>query len=114
MAYWSTMAGKEDRDRVQKHISMCAHCISVSEKATEHGLGVDTVRRADVIQVDHFILDDDQKVLAGCIGALSIVDVATRFAVYADAQEQTALETDSGVVVDTLGTVLWYTSADHQ
>jgi hypothetical protein len=93
VAYWSTMAGKEDRDSVQKHISMCAHCISVSEKAAEHGLGVDTVRRADVIQIDHFILEDDQKELAGCIGALSIVDVATRFAVYADAQGQTALET---------------------
>ena len=93
VAYWSTMARKEDRDSVQKHISMCAHCISVSEKATEHGLGIVIVRRADVIQVDHFILDDDQKELAGCIGALSIEDVATRFAVYADAQGQTALET---------------------
>ena len=61
VAYWSTMAGNEDRDSVQKHISMCAHCISVSEKVAEHGLGVDTVRRAEVIQIDHFILDDDQK-----------------------------------------------------
>ena len=52
-AFWSTMAGKVDRDSEQNHISICAHCISVSEKAAEHGLGVDTVRRADVIQIDH-------------------------------------------------------------
>ena len=51
------------------------------------------MKRADVIQIDHFILDDEQKELAEYIGALSIVDVATRFAVYADAQGQTALET---------------------
>ena len=78
---------------MQKHISTCAHSVSVSEKAAEHGMGVDTVKRADVIQIDHFILDDDRKELAGYIGALSIVDVTTRFAVYADAQGQTALET---------------------
>ena len=93
VAYWSTMAGKEVKDSVQKHISMCAHCISMSEKAAEHGLGVGTVRRAEEVQVDHFILEDEQKEMAGCIGALSIVDVATRFAVYTDAQGQTALET---------------------
>ena len=86
VAYWSTIAGKEDEDSVQKHIIMCAHYISVSEKAAEHGLGVDTIRRADVIQIDNFILEDGQKELAGCIGALSIVDVTTRLAVYADAQ----------------------------
>ena len=93
VAQWSTMAGKEDRDSVQKRIRMCAHCISVSEKAAEHGLGIDNVRRADVIQIDNFILEDDQKELAGCMGALSIVDVATWFVVYADAHGQTALET---------------------
>ena len=86
VAYWSTMTGEEDRDNVQAHISMCTRCISVSEKAAEHGLGVDTVRRADATQINHFILEDDRRELAGCMGALSIVDVATRFAVYVDAQ----------------------------
>ena len=109
------MAGKEDKDSVQKHISMCTHCISVSEKAAEHGLGVDTVRRADVIQTDHFILEDDQKQLAGCTLHRSTEHSGCGYKVR-NVHRCTRANSigDSSAAADTLGTVLWYTIADYQ
>ena len=36
VAYWSTMASRDGKDSVQKHIGMCEHCITRESKRDMH------------------------------------------------------------------------------
>ena len=47
LCYWSTMATKDGRDSVQKHMSMCEHCITRQMTDAGMGLGVDSSRRCE-------------------------------------------------------------------
>ena len=71
----------------------CAHCIAKRGVLEEHGLGIDTVRRMKVLQLDHLVLTGEEKELAGCVGSLQIIDVATRIGVFCAADSQSAEET---------------------
>jgi hypothetical protein len=93
LAYWPTLAVKDGRDSAQKHWLLCAHCSAEADLAGEHGLGVESLCRMEVVQIDHLILSNEHAELAGCIGTLSIVDVATRFRVFDAVQSQSAEDT---------------------
>ena len=83
LAYWGAISkSAQVKDSVAAHIDQCAHCISRQANKEEHGLGIDTMERMKVIQLDHMILTDEEAVLAGCIGSLQIIDVATRIGVF--------------------------------
>ena len=93
VAYWSTMASRDGKDSVQRHVGMCEHCITRETKRDANGLGCDSSCRCDVLQLDHCVLTNEEREQAGYAGVLGIVDVATRFTVYVAAEGQTAEET---------------------
>ena len=59
----------------------------------EHGLGINTVRRDKVSQLGHLVLTDEEALLAGCIGSLQIINVATRLGIFCAADSHSAEET---------------------
>jgi hypothetical protein len=100
VAYWSTMASRDGKDSVQKHIGMCEHCITRESKQDRNGLGCDSSCRCDVLQLDHCVLTNEEREQAGYAGVLGIVDVATRFTVYIAAEGQTSEETAELIMVN--------------
>jgi hypothetical protein len=99
VAYWSTMASRDGKDSVQKHIGMCEHCITRETKRDQNGLGCDSSCRCDVLQLDHCVLTDEEREQAGYAGVLGMVDVATRLTVYTAAEGQTAEETAELIMI---------------
>jgi hypothetical protein len=93
LAYWPTMGVKGGKDSVQRHWDLCAHCTSMAELVEEHGLGVESTRRMEVLMIDHMILTDEHAAEAGAIGSLTMVDLASRMGIFAAAQSQTAEHT---------------------
>lgn len=93
MAYWPTMAVRTGKDSVQRHLDLCAHCTAHQRMTEAVGLGVEELRRMWVVVIDHMILEDDQARMAGCIGVLSAVDVATRVGIFVAVQSQSARAT---------------------
>ena len=83
LAYWPDLVKPPSfRASAAAHMDACAHCIAKQGVLEEHGLGIDTVRRGKVLQLDHLVLTDEEALLAGCIGSLQIIDVATRVGVF--------------------------------
>ena len=94
LAYWPDLVKPPSfKSSAAAHIDACAHCIAKQVVLEEHGLGIDTVRRGKVLQLDHLVLTDEEALLAGCIGSLQIIDVATRVGVFCAADSQSAEET---------------------
>ncbi len=94
LGYWSTLHKTAAcKDSAAAHICACAHCIARQDCKNEHGVGIDTMRRMEVMQMDHLVLTDEEAVLAGCIGSLQLIDVATRLGVFCAAESQSAEET---------------------
>jgi hypothetical protein len=94
VAYWPTLnLTAQSKGSAAAHIENCAHCIAKQEGKEEHGVGVDSMRRTAVLQMDHLVLTDEEAVMAESIGALQMVDVASRFGVSAAADSQSAEET---------------------
>ena len=93
VAYWPGMSSRDLECSVQYHIKYCAHCISRSTGAADHGLGIDSRRRGEVMQMDHLILTDEEAVLAECLGSLELVDVASRMALFVAVDSQSAEHT---------------------
>ena len=79
LAYWPDLVKPPgSKASAAAHMEACAHCIAKQGVLEEHGIGIDTVRRMKVLQLDHLVLTDEEKELAGCVGSLQIIDVATR------------------------------------
>lgn len=91
MAYWGTLAGAaETQGSAAAHLAACAHCLAKQRMMQEHGVGIDSQQRARVLQLDHLVLTDEEAALAGCLGSLQIIDVATRVGVFCAAESQSA------------------------
>ena len=78
---------------MQKHMSMCEHCITRQMTDAEMGLEIDSSKRCEVGQIDRCVLTKEGATQAGHAAVLSIVDVATKFTVFCAAEGQTTLET---------------------
>ena len=53
MGFWPTMA--DGKDSVQAHYGMCAHCLAEMQRNKHHGVGIETLGRGEVLQLDHKI-----------------------------------------------------------
>lgn len=90
MVYWPGLI--DGPEGVRRHIEGCG-CADEAGGVRNIGVGIDTTQRMAVLQVDHIVLSDERARLAGVKQILVIVDLATRFTMYVDAEDQSAVET---------------------
>jgi site-specific DNA-cytosine methylase len=104
MAYWATIV--EGKDSCRRHWEMCSFCLEQLRIVQHEGRGCETAGRFRVVQADHKILTDGEAELTGCVGVLSLVDVATRMTVYAAVHSGSDGDGDCELDADSLDPVL--------
>ena len=80
---------------MRRHLDACGFCLSRQQGENTVGMGIESLKRAVVMQMDHRKLTvAEMEVIGGArVAVLTMTDVATRKVVYEPVTSESAMET---------------------